>query len=72
MSCCTAACAWRRELTSSAASRRVASSNTYRWRSWGPSSTVTTTGHCFSIFAETSQPKMGGMRCCFISAAASA
>ena len=30
------------------------------------------TSHCSRIFAAASQPTMGGMRCCFISAATSA
>ena len=71
MSYCTAACARRREFTSYASSRSVASSNIAGWRSCGASRTVTTTSHCSSIFLSASQPMMGRMRCCFISAASS-
>ena len=66
----TTACAWRREFTSFAASRSVASSNTAGWRSCGSIKTVTMTSHCSSIFVAACQPTMVGMRCCFICAAA--
>ena len=68
MFCWTVACARRQAFTSSTASRSVASSNTAGWRSFGPSRTVTTTSHCSRIFAAASQPTMGGMHCCLISA----
>ena len=64
MSCWALAWAHRREFTSFAASRSVASSNTAWWRSCCPRRTVTTTSHCLSIFAATSQPTMVGMRYC--------